>query len=154
MPVDDPFDFDRDGCDPLSADNAAVGVIRHLAAQLEHASFQARHVRIPPVDTAERARRLDFALVHLASVMSETEVIGLVNALRYAATATQDAHVCEFCGSATQPWSMLTGDPDAPEVDDDAGPLIQHAWDQYGITLCKNCHFVVRKARWQLASPM
>jgi hypothetical protein len=152
VPADDQLDFDRDGMDPLSADTAAATVIRRLASQLEQASFQARHVRSTGLDSAERARRLDFALVHLASVMSETEVIGLVNALRYAATTTQDTHVCEFCGSPTEPWSMLTGDPD--EAEEDSGPLIHHAWDQYGVTLCKHCHFIVRKARWQLASPM
>ena len=127
MSVNDQHDFDRDGCDLASANSAAASVIRQLATQLEQASFQARHARVSSVDSAERARRLDFALVHLASAMTETEVIGLVNALRHAATATQEEHVCEFCGSPTQPWSMLTGD-----IDDEAdiGPLIHHAWDQ------------------------
>lgn len=151
MSVNDQIDFDRDGCDLASANTAAATVIRQLAAQLEQASFRARSVRVQCLDPVDRTRRLDFALIHLASVMSEMEVIGLVNALRHAATETQDEHFCEFCGTPTQPWAMLTGDPGD---DDDLGPLIHHAWDQYGFALCKNCHLVVRQARWQVASQM
>jgi CheY-like chemotaxis protein len=148
--TDNQLDFDRDGCDPASANSAAASVIRQIAAQLESAGYRASTVRTAPVDATERARRIDFALVHLASVMSEMEVIGLVNALRHAANATQDDHVCEFCGSPTQPWSMLTSD----SRDDDSGTLIHHSWDQYGYTLCKHCHLAVREARWQAASQM
>ena len=147
----DQLDFD-DSCDLASANAAAATVIRQLATQLELAGHQAKLVRACSVDPAERARCLDLALVHLASVMSEIEVMGLVNALRHAATATEDNHVCEFCGTPTQPWSMLTSD-----LRDDASdlcPLIHHSWDQYGFALCKNCHLAVRQARWQASMQM
>src|SRR6185437_3534495 len=104
----DQLDFDRESCDPLSANTAAATVLRQLAAQLEHAGLQARLIRSCEVEPAERARRLDFALMHLASVMSEMEMIGLINALRHAATAAEDVHECQFCGAPIQPWSMLT----------------------------------------------
>ena len=151
MSANDQLDFDHDGCDLASANSAAATVIRQLAAQLESAGYRAATARTRPVDSSERARRIDFALVNLASVMSEMEVIGLVNALRHAANATQDEHVCEFCGSPMQPWSMLLGNP---QEDDDIGPLMHHSWDQYGYTLCKNCHLAVHQARWQTASQM
>jgi hypothetical protein len=148
----DQLDFDREGCDPVSANGAAATVIRQLAAQLEHAGFQARLIRGRDVDAAERARRLDFALVHLASVLSEMEVLGLVNALRHAATAAEDVHVCRFCGAPIEPWSMLTST--AGDEDIDCFPLIQHSWDQYGVTLCKNCHMSIRQAQWQAGAQM
>ncbi len=144
-------DFDRDSYDPSSANRAAASVIRQLAAQLESAGYKAGAVRTRRVDPAERARSIDFALVNLASSMSEMEVAGLVNALRYAANATQDEHQCEFCGCATEPWSMLLCDT---RDDDDTGALVLHSWDQYGYTLCKTCHLAVRQARWQAASQM
>jgi len=153
VPVNDQQpDFDRDSFDQTSADLSAAGIVRKLAAQLEHANFTARSIRTAGIDAAERAERLDFALAHLASAMSEIEVIGLVNALRYTADSAQDEHVCEFCGSPTEPWSMLTGDPF--DDDEDASALIHHRWDQYGVTLCKSCHLSVRQARWQSASQM
>ncbi len=151
MPANGQMDFDRDGCDLASANSAAASVIRQLAAQLESAGYKAGTARIRPADAAERKSRIDFALVHLASVMTEMEVVGLVNALRHAANATQDNHVCEFCGSPTEPWSMLTSDG---RSDDDFGTLVHHSWDQYGYTLCKNCHLAVHHARWQTASQM
>ena len=144
-------DFDRDGCDPSSANHAAASVIRQLAAQLESAGYKACTVRSGRADPAERARSIDFALVNLASVMSEMEVAGLVNALRYAANATQDEHVCEFCGCQTEPWSMLLCDS---RDGDDTGALVLHSWDQYGYTLCKSCHMAVRQARWQVSTQM
>jgi CheY-like chemotaxis protein len=148
--VNDKLDFDHDGCDLASANSAAATVIRQLAAQLESAGYRATRVRTSPVDAAERTRRIDFALVHLASVMSEMEVIGLVNALRHAANTAQDDPECEFCGTPTQPWAMLTSD----SHDDDFGSLIHHSWDQYGYALCKNCHMAVRQSRWQAATQM
>lgn len=155
MPVNDlQSDFDRDGVDPASANNSAASIVRNLAAQLERANFSARSLRTAGLDSAERARRLDFALTHLASVLSEIEVLGLVNALRHTADNTQEDHYCEFCGSPVEPWSILTGDPfgdDAEAIDE---PLLHHRWDQYGVTLCKNCHFSVRQARWQLSTQM
>jgi hypothetical protein len=143
-------DFDHDGCSPEAADRAAAHVLRRLASQIELAGYQARPLRMPSLTPCERARGLELALVQLTALMSEPEVAGLVNALRHAATATQEHCVCEFCGTQTQPWSLLTGDPG----DDGLGPLTPHAWDQYGVTLCKNCHFVVRQARWQAAHQM
>ena len=151
MSMNEHLDFDRDGCDPSSANRVAASVIRQLAAQLENAGYQAGTVRPRRLDPVERARSIDFALVNLASVMSEMEVAGLVNALRYAANATQDEHVCEFCGCSTEPWSMLLCD--SPE-DDDAGAMVLHSWDQYGYTLCKSCHMAVRQARWQAFTQM
>ncbi len=148
----DDLDFDRDSCDLASANNSAATVLRQLASQLERAGHQARYIRETDADAAERAGRLDFALTHLASVMSEVEVIGLINALRHAANATQDDHLCQFCGAPTPPWTMLTGDPD--DDDDEYGPLVQHSSDQYGVILCKSCHLAVRQARWQISSQM
>ncbi|MDB5056745.1 MAG: hypothetical protein JWO59_217 [Chloroflexi bacterium] len=150
MSVNDQLDFDHDGCDLASANSAAATVIRQLAAQLESAGYRASKVRTTAIDAAERTRRIDFALVHLASVMSEIEVIGLVNALRHAANTAQDDLVCEFCGTPTRPWAMLTSD----SRDDDLGSLIHHSSDQYGYTLCKNCHLSVRQSRWQAATQM
>jgi hypothetical protein len=147
----DDLDFDRESCDLASANNSAATVTRQFATQLERAGHQARHMRDAEVDPAELAKRLDFALVHLASVMSEVEVMGLVNALRHAANATQDDHLCEFCGAPTPPWTMLTGDPDD---EDEYGPLVQHSSDQYGVILCKSCHLAVRQARWQISCQM
>jgi hypothetical protein len=149
--ADEQLDFDRDGCNLSSANRVAASVIRQLAAQLESAGYKASSVRATGADPAERARTIDFALVNLASVMSEMEVIGLVNALRYAANATQESHVCEFCGCPTEPWSMLLGDA---REDEDLGPLVLHSWDQYGYTLCRTCHLAVRQARWQTAAQM
>lgn len=149
--INDDFDFDRDGCDLPAANKAAAGAIRHLAAQLERADYKAGAFRVENMGAEERARAVDLALVALASVMSEGEVSGLVHALRHAATATQVNHVCEFCGSPTEPWSMLLGDP---RDDDEAGPLIPHSWDQYGYTLCKHCHLAIHQARWQAAAQM
>jgi len=148
----DQLDFDRESCDPLSANTAAATVLRQLAAQLEHAGLQARLIRSCEVEPAERARRLDFALMHLASVMSEMEMIGLINALRHAATAAEDVHECQFCGAPIQPWSMLT--TTSREEDGDCMPLIEHSWDQYGVSLCKNCHMAVRQAQWQASMQM
>ena len=150
MAMNEHIDFDRDGYDPSSANHAAASVIRQLAAQLETAGYRASTVRTGRLDPAERARSIDFALVNLASVMSEMEVAGLVNALRYAANATQEEHVCEFCGCQTEPWSMLLCD----SRDDDSGALTLHSWDQYGYALCKSCHLAVRQARWQTHSQM
>lgn len=155
MPLNDiQQDFDRDSYDRASANITAASVVRRLAGQLEQASFAARTVRASGSATAaDRAARLDFALTHLASVLSEIEVIGLINALRHTADASECEHLCEFCGTQTEPWSMLTGD--MPSDDEgDAEPLIHHRWDQYGVTLCKNCHLSVRQARWQSGSPM
>lgn len=152
MSLTDQLDFDRESCDPLSANTAAATVLRQLAMQLEHAGHQARLIRAGDSDPAERARRLDFALVHLASVMSEMEMMGLVNALRHAATAAEDVHACQFCGAPIQPWSMLT--TTAREEENDCLPLIQHSWDQYGVALCKNCHLAVRQAQWQASTQM
>ncbi len=151
MSMNEHVDFDRDGYDPASANRAAASVIRQLAAQLENAGFKACTARAGRTDAAERARSIDFALVNLASAMSEMEVAGLVNALRYAANATQEEHVCEFCGCPTEPWSMLLCDS---RDDDDNGALILHSWDQYGYTLCKSCHMAVRQARWQASAQM
>lgn len=152
MSLNEQLDFDHESCDLASANTAAATVLRQLATQLEHAGYQARQVRSISSDARERTRCLNFALVNLASVMSEIEVIGLVNALRHAANTTQDECVCEFCGTPTQPWSMLTSV--ARDEDEDCGPLTHHSWDQYGYTLCKNCHFAVHQARFQAASQM
>jgi len=149
--TNDELDFDHDGCDLSAANKAAAGVIRHLAAQLESAGYKAATVRADSMDPAERARAVDLALVALAGAMSETEVFGLVNALRHAATATQVNHVCELCGTPTEPWSMLVSDS---RDDDESAPLIHHSWDQYGYTLCKNCHLAIRQAQWQAATQM
>jgi hypothetical protein len=149
--MNEQVDFDRDGYDPSSANQAAATVIRQLAAQLESAGYKACTVRAGRVDPAERARSIDFALVNLASAMSEMEVAGLVNALRYAANATQEEHVCEFCGCPTEPWSMLLCDS---RDNDDTAAMVLHSWDQYGYTLCKNCHMAVRQARWQASAQM
>jgi hypothetical protein len=149
--MNDDYDIDRDGCDLASANRAAACVIRQLAAQLESAGYKASALRGPDLDAAQRARAVDLALVSLAGAMSEMEVIGLVNALRHAATATQDDHVCEFCGTPTEPWSMLMSDP---RDGDESSPLIHHSWDQYGYTLCKNCHLAIHQARWQAAAQM
>ena len=156
MPVDEmQVDFDRDSHDVTSANQTAAGMVRRLAAQLEQASYTARTVRAGCEDAEERAKRLDFALVHLASVMSDVELISLVNALRHTATVSQDEHFCEFCGRSTEPWSMLTGDLMASDEEGDTCEvLIHHSWDQYGVTLCKSCHLSVRQARWQEASQM
>ena len=158
MPVDEmQADFDRDSHDVGSANQTAAGMVRRLAAQLEQASYTARTVRVSCEDAEERAKRLDFALVHLASVMSDVELISLVNALRHTADVSQDEHFCEFCGRPTEPWSMLTCDPslsDEDGEDDSCEVLIHHSWDQYGVTLCKSCHLSVRQARWQAASQM
>ena len=153
MPVNDlQPDFDRDGVDQSSANNTAASIVRNLAAQLERASFSAMTLRAAELDRAERVKRLDFALTHLASMLSDIEVIGLVNALRHTADATQEDHYCEFCGNPVEPWSILTGDLYGEE--EDAEPLVHHRWDQFGMTLCKNCHFSVRQARWQATSQM
>lgn len=155
MPVDEmQADFDRDSHDVDSANQTAAGIVRRLAAQLEHASYSARTVRAGCEDAEERAKRLDFALVHLASVMSDIELISLVNALRHTANASQDEHFCEFCGRPTEPWSMLTSDPMCDDEEDENCVLIHHSWDQYGVALCKSCHLSVRRARWQEASQM
>ena len=148
--MDDGGDFDQDGCSPEAADRAAAHVVRRLASQIELAGYQARRLRAPALPPHERARGLELALVQLTALMSDLEVAGLVNALRHAATSTQEHCLCAFCGALTQPWSMRTGDPG----DDGLGPLTPHAWDQYGVTLCKSCHFVVRQARWQAAHQM
>jgi hypothetical protein len=149
--ANDQFDFDRDSCDLATANKAAACVIRHLAAQLEAAGHHARTMRLSGMDPSARARAVDLALVSLAGAMSEHEVSGLVNALRHAATATQDDHVCEFCGTPTEPWSMLMCDS---RDDGEIGGLVHHAWDQYGYTLCKHCHLAVHRARWQAAAQM
>jgi hypothetical protein len=151
VPVNEQLDFDRDGCDLESANHAAASVIRQLASQLEHAGYRAGAVRSKRLDPAERARTIDFALVHLASAMAEMEVVGLVNALRYAADATQEEHVCEFCGCVTEPWSMLMR---TSCEDDEAAGMIVQSWDQYGYTLCKSCHLAVRQSRWQASQQM
>lgn len=156
MPVDEvQADFDRDSHDVTSANQTAAGIVRRLAAQLEQASYTARTVRASCEDAEERARRLDFALVHLASVISDVELISLVNALRHTANVSQDEQLCEFCGRPTEPWSMLTSDSIAGDDEaDECSVLIHHSWDQYGVTLCKSCHLSVRQARWQEASQM
>jgi hypothetical protein len=154
MPVNDlQSDFGRDGVDPASANHSAAGIVRNLAAQLERANFSARSMRPTEIDNAERIKRLEFALTHLASVMSDVEVLGLVNALRHTADTAQEDHYCEFCGNPVEPWAILTGDPGDDE-EDGAELLTHHRWDQYGVTLCKSCHFSVRQARWQLSTQM
>ena len=124
---------------------------RNRAIRGRTPSHKAGALRDPSLSAAERSRSIDLALVGLASLMSETEVAGLVNALRHAATATQDNHVCELCGSPTEPWSMLVSDSCG---DDELGSFIQYSWDQYGYTLCKHCHLAVHRARWQAAAQM
>lgn len=153
--MNDELDFDRDSFDQASADSSAAAIVRQLAAQLEQANFAARALRAASTTSKERGQRLQFALAHLASVLSDIEVLGLVNALRHTAEVAEDEHdhICQFCGSPTEPWSMLTGEL-SDDVDDDAQPLIPHRWDQYGVTLCKSCHLSVRQARWQAASQM
>ena len=155
MPLNDvQQDFDRDSYDRASANVSAASVVRRLAGQLEQASFAARTLRVRGgTGAADRAARLDFALSHLASVLSEIEVIGLINALRHTADTSECEHLCEFCGTETGPWSMLTGDLPSDELEG-AEPLIHHRWDQYGVTLCKSCHLSVRQARWQSGSQM
>ena len=154
MIMDDQPDFDRDSYDLASANANAAGIVRQLAAQLERASYQARTIRRGEPDTRTRSQQLEFALVHLAGVMSEAEVFGLINALRHAATIAQEMHVCEFCGSPIEPWAMLTSDGDDEDENGVPEVLIQHSWDQYGVVLCKGCHLSVRQARWQAVNPM
>jgi hypothetical protein len=141
------LDRDRDGCDPAVADRAAAYVLRHLAAQLETAGYKAQTLRTSDMTETEHLHAVDLALVTLAGAMSEPEITGLVNALRRAATATQEDHSCEFCGVPIEPWWMLVGG-------DEMGSLVKHTWDQYGYTLCKRCHLAVQQARWQAALEM
>lgn len=145
-------DFDEEAVDQASAISSATSIVRQLAAQLEYANFAAKPLRIPPSSGEDRAKRLSLALTDLASVLTEIEVIGLVNALRHIVDMTDEECFCEFCGAPTEPWAMLTGGPSGDEDDDE--PLVQHRWDQYGVTLCKQCHLSVRQARWQVASQM
>lgn len=146
-------DFDQEGVDQASAISSAASIVRELAAQLEYSNFAAKSLRATASSSESRTVRLNFALTHLASVLSEIEVLGLVNALRHIADVTQEECFCEFCGAPTEPWAMLTGSL-CEEEEEEEEPLVQHRWDQYGVTLCKQCHLSVRQARWQVASQM
>jgi hypothetical protein len=153
VPVDDVLsDFDEEAVDRVTAIHSAAGIVRQLAAQLEASNFAAHSLRATSAGAEDRTQRLSFALAHLASVLTEVEVLSLVNALRHVADMTQEECFCELCGAPTEPWTMLTGEPYGEDGTEQ--PLVPHRWDQYGVTLCKRCHFSMHQARWQIASQM
>ncbi len=109
-------------------------------------------MRCEPVglDAAAIAQALDLALAALADVLPVSELAGLVQALRYAASMAHADRLGEFRGGPTESWSML----ERTGGGDEQGGLAVHARIQNGYALCRQCHLAVSRVRVQAATQM